>query len=134
MVTWTATPRRTPASPPTATPAPGVRYRDFEWHDSITQLDLLGDLHTGSIRHQLLMGLEYERYHNDELILRSIPSRNPYAIDIRRPIYGQPKPPFGRDDRNHEEVDAMALSRTRSSSARNGAACSACASTATART
>ena len=25
-------------------------------------------LHTGSIRHQLLMGLEYERYHNDELI------------------------------------------------------------------
>ncbi|MEM8275464.1 pseudopaline transport outer membrane protein CntO, partial [Morganella morganii] len=38
------------------------RYRDFEWHDSITQLDLLGDLHTGSIRHQLLMGLEYERY------------------------------------------------------------------------
>ncbi|AAG08222.1 pseudopaline transport outer membrane protein CntO [Pseudomonas aeruginosa] len=85
------------------------RYRDFEWHDSITQLDLLGDLHTGSIRHQLLMGLEYERYHNDELILRSIPSRNPYAIDIRRPVYGQPKPPFGRDDRNHEEVDAMAL-------------------------
>ncbi len=80
------------------------RYRDFEWHDSITQLDLLGDLHTGSIRHQLLMGLEYERYHNDELILRSIPSRNPYAIDIRRPVYGQPKPPFGRDDRNHEEV------------------------------
>ncbi|MGK7024730.1 TonB-dependent siderophore receptor [Pseudomonas aeruginosa] len=51
----------------------------------------------------------YERYHNDELILRSIPSRNPYAIDIRRPVYGQPKPPFGRDDRNHEEVDAMAL-------------------------
>lgn len=36
------------------------RYRDFEWHDSITQLDLLGDIHTGSIRHQLLMGLEYE--------------------------------------------------------------------------
>ena len=112
------------------------RYRDFEWHDSITQLDLLGDLHTGSIRHQLLMGLEYERYHNDELILRSIPSRNPYAIDIRRPVYGQPKPPLRtrRPQPRGSRRDGPSTCRTRSSSARNGAACSACASTATART
>ncbi|TLX62093.1 TonB-dependent siderophore receptor [Stutzerimonas nosocomialis] len=77
-----------------------LRYRDYEWQDAITQLELRGLVHTGAIEHQLLIGTEYERYANSELILRS---NNTSAIDIHRPVYGQPRPAFAAsrtNDRN----------------------------------
>ncbi|WP_277225292.1 TonB-dependent siderophore receptor [Pseudomonas indica] len=87
------------------------RYRDFDWHDSITQLELRGFVETGVVEHQLLIGSEYERYTKNELLLRSRPVSR---IDIRDPVYGQPRPPFstgptGRSTDRHEKVDAYAL-------------------------
>lgn len=87
------------------------RYRDFDWQDSITQLELRGLVYTGSVEHNLLIGTEYERYAKDERLLRSRPIS---PIDIYEPVYGQPRPPFsvgpdGRSTDRHELVHSRSL-------------------------
>lgn len=67
------------------------RYRDFDWQDSITQLELRGLIYTGSVEHNVLIGTEYERYAKSEEILRTSPTSQ---IDIYQPVYGQPRLPF----------------------------------------
>ncbi len=87
------------------------RYRDFDWQDSITQLELRGLVYTGDIEHNLLIGTEYERYTKDERLMRTRPIS---TIDIREPVYGQPRPPFsvgpgGRSTDRHELVHSRSL-------------------------
>nr|WP_230623630.1 TonB-dependent siderophore receptor [Stutzerimonas stutzeri] len=87
------------------------RYRDFDWQDSITQLELRGLVYTGSVEHNLLIGTEYERYAKSEQLLRSQPISQ---IDIYQPVYGQPRPPFsigpgGRSTDRHELVHSRSL-------------------------
>ncbi|WP_420864226.1 TonB-dependent siderophore receptor [Stutzerimonas marianensis] len=85
------------------------RYRDFDWQDSITQLELRGLVYTGAVEHNLLIGTEYERYAKNENLLRSSPVSQ---IDIYQPVYGQPRPPFdpARSTNRHELVYARSLS------------------------
>ncbi|MGG2395909.1 TonB-dependent siderophore receptor [Pseudomonas sp. SH1-B] len=71
------------------------RQRDMDWHDSISQAELLGQVQTGSIEHQLLLGLEYENYRLSQRVTSSN-SPDSYAVNPYNPVYGQPKP----DDRN----------------------------------
>lgn len=68
-----------------------LRYRDYDWQDAITQLELHGRVDTGSIEHQLLIGTEYERYALSEFMLRS---DNLRSIDLYNPVYGSPQPAF----------------------------------------
>ena len=87
------------------------RYRDFDWQDSITQLELRGLVYTGDIEHNLLIGTEYERYAKDERLMRTRPIS---TIDIHEPVYGQPRPPFsvgpgGRSTDRHELVHSRSL-------------------------
>ena len=87
------------------------RYRDFDWQDSITQLELRGLVYTGDIEHNLLIGTEYERYTKDERLMRTRPIS---TIAIREPVYGQPRPPFsvgpgGRSTDRHELVHSRSL-------------------------
>jgi len=87
------------------------RYRNYEWQDSITQLELRGLLYTGDIEHNLLIGTEYERYAKTEAVLRTRPISQ---IDIYEPVYGQPRPPFsvgpgGRSTDRHELVYSRSL-------------------------
>jgi len=85
-----------------------LRYRDYDWQDAITQLELRGRFDTGSIEHQLLIGTEYERYALSEFMLRSNNLRN---IDLYNPVYGAPRPAFNPArtvDRN-ELVHSRAL-------------------------
>lgn len=87
------------------------RYRDFDWQDSITQLELRGLVYTGDIEHNLLIGTEYERYTKDERLMRTRPIS---TIDIREPVYGQPRPPFsvgpgGRSTDRQELVHSRSL-------------------------
>ena len=87
------------------------RYRDFDWQDSITQLELRGLVYTGDIEHNLLIGTEYERYAKDERLMRTRPIS---TIDIREPVYGQPRPlfsvgPGGRSTDRHELVHSRSL-------------------------
>lgn len=87
------------------------RYRDYEWQDSITQLELRGLVYTGDIEHNLLIGTEYERFAKIEEVLRTRPISQ---IDIYQPVYGQPRPPFsigpgGRSTDRHELIHSRSL-------------------------
>nr|WP_232487312.1 TonB-dependent siderophore receptor [Azotobacter chroococcum] len=87
------------------------RYRDFDWQDAITQLELRGRVHAAGIEHNLLIGTEYERYAKDERLLRSRPTA---TLDIYAPVYGQPRPPFstgvgGRSTHTNELVHSRSL-------------------------
>ncbi|WP_423836959.1 TonB-dependent siderophore receptor [Stutzerimonas xanthomarina] len=87
------------------------RYRDYEWQDSITQLELRGLVYTGDIEHNLLIGTEYERFAKTEEVLRTRPISQ---IDIYQPVYGQPRPPFsigpgGRSTDRHELIHSRSL-------------------------
>lgn len=87
------------------------RYRDFDWQDAITQLELRGRVLAAGIEHNLLIGTEYERYAKDERLLRSRPTA---TLDIYAPVYGQPRPPFstgvgGRSTHTNELVHSRSL-------------------------
>ncbi len=87
------------------------RYRDYDWQDSITQLELRGLVYTGSVEHNLLIGTEYERFAKTEEVLRTRPISQ---IDIYQPVYGQPRPPFsvgpgGRSTDRHELIHSRSL-------------------------
>jgi iron complex outermembrane receptor protein len=84
------------------------RERDTHWHDSITQLELRGFFDIGSWQHELLIGSEYENFRKNERVTTIAGS--PYAIDIYRPIYGQPKPNGARSGTDFfEHVESQAL-------------------------
>ena len=84
------------------------RERDTHWHDSITQLELRGMFDIGSWQHELLIGSEYENFRKNERVTTIAGS--PYAIDIYRPNYGQPKPNGARSGTDlFEHVESQAL-------------------------
>ncbi|SNY46384.1 iron complex outermembrane recepter protein [Pseudomonas sp. LAMO17WK12:I6] len=86
------------------------RERDTNWHDSITQLELRGLFDLGPWQHELLIGTEYENYRKNERVTTI--AGGPYAIDIYKPIYGQPKPNgprSGTDFFEHVESHALNL-------------------------
>ncbi|MDH4570777.1 TonB-dependent siderophore receptor [Pseudomonas sp. BN414] len=84
------------------------RQRDFEWNDSITQLELHGLFETGSWLHQTLAGLEYENYRNSQKYPQSLASLD-YGQDIYNPVYGKPKPPIVNPNDFFERVESRAL-------------------------
>ena len=86
------------------------RERDTNWHDSITQLELRGLFDLGPWQHELLIGTEYENFRKNERVTTI--AGGPYAIDIYKPIYGQPKPNgprSGTDFFEHVESHALNL-------------------------
>ncbi|MNF60506.1 Ferrichrome-iron receptor precursor [compost metagenome] len=85
------------------------RQRDFEWNDSITQLELHGFFDLGDWQHQPLVGLEYENYRNSQKYPQSLASLD-YGLDIYDPIYGKPKPSLVKPNDFFEQVESRALS------------------------
>jgi iron complex outermembrane receptor protein len=84
------------------------RERDTNWHDSITQLELRGLFDLGPWQHELLIGTEYENFRKNERVTTI--AGGPYAIDIYKPIYGQPKPNGARSGSDFfEHVESHAL-------------------------
>lgn len=59
--------------------------RDFNWNSHTVQFEALGHIETGSVKHTLLAGLEYERARASEHFHRS----NAGSINIYNPVYGQ---------------------------------------------
>ena len=83
------------------------RERETTWHDSITQLELRGELQFGGLQHQLLIGSEYENYRKNERVTEIQPRSN---IDIYDPVYGRPRPTGARSGSDaHEQVQSHAL-------------------------
>lgn len=83
---------------PTALQANGLltrqrRFRDYDSDDLALQAEVQGQLRTGGIEHELLVGIESYRFEMDTVMLRANPSAtSPYAIDIFNPVYGQAQP------------------------------------------
>lgn len=83
------------------------RERETSWHDSITQLELRGDLQLGGLQHQVLIGSEYENYRKNERVTEIQPRS---TIDIYDPVYGRPRPTGARSGSDaHEQVQSHAL-------------------------
>lgn len=77
------------------------RYNDSDENreDYSLQTDLVGKFNTGSINHQLLIGLELSKIRNGYTLRRA----NFPSIDIYNPVYGFPRPTsfgdaFGREE------------------------------------
>ncbi|MCX2864267.1 TonB-dependent siderophore receptor [Paucibacter sp. PLA-PC-4] len=69
------------------------RFRDYGSEDVALQAELQGNLKTGAIEHELLIGLESFRFRMDSVMRRANPTgTQPYAIDIHAPVYGQAQP------------------------------------------
>ncbi|WP_069086419.1 TonB-dependent siderophore receptor [Pseudomonas sp. TCU-HL1] len=84
------------------------RQRDFEWNDSITQLELHGFFETGNWLHQPLIGLEYENYRNSQSYPQSLASLA-YGQGIYKPVYGKPKPALVNPNDFFEQVESRAF-------------------------
>lgn len=88
------------------------RFRDFESDDIALQAELQGNLKTGAIEHELLLGVESFRFHMGSLMLRANPTTTaPYAINIYNPVYGQaqPTPTANTDTLEHQRNTAFYL-------------------------
>lgn len=66
------------------------RYRNYDSKDVSFQGEVHGKLTTGSIKHELLAGLDSYRFSLDSVMRRVRPAN--YAINIDDPVYGQPLP------------------------------------------
>ncbi|MNF29557.1 Ferrichrome-iron receptor precursor [compost metagenome] len=83
------------------------RERETTWHDSISQVELRGELQFGGLQHQLLIGSEYENYRKNERVTEIRPRSD---IDIYDPVYGRPRPTGARSGSDgHEQVQSHAL-------------------------
>jgi iron complex outermembrane receptor protein len=79
------------------------RYRDYSSDDLTAQVEIRGNIQTGSVTHELLAGLENYRFSVDQLMLRFNPTAGvPYAIDVLNPVYGQPQPSPGPNTETRE--------------------------------
>ncbi|WP_428503199.1 TonB-dependent siderophore receptor [Roseateles sp.] len=69
------------------------RFRDYGSEDVALQAELQGNLKTGAIEHEVLLGLESFRFRMDSVMRRVNPTATQaYAIDIQNPVYGQAQP------------------------------------------
>ncbi|WP_422600967.1 TonB-dependent siderophore receptor [Pseudomonas sp.] len=83
------------------------RERETTWHDSISQVELHGQLQLAGQQHHLLIGGEYENYRKNERITEVRPRS---TIDIYDPLYGRPHPDGARSGSDaHEQVQSQAL-------------------------
>jgi iron complex outermembrane receptor protein len=69
------------------------RYRDYGAHDTSLQAELVGSFDGPFGRHELLAGVQLDRFDLDQRMLRANPTAaSPYAIDVLAPAYGQVQP------------------------------------------
>ncbi len=99
------------------------RYRDFDSDYSVFRAEIAGEFDTGSLRHRLLIGADYDRFNNNLFILRYRPGFIPPGTDIDTldpaeylfldvfdPVYGQwPQPVPGPNTDREEELDGFGI-------------------------
>lgn len=70
------------------------RYRDFDAQDIVLRAELSGRVQTGSVRHNVLAGIDAYRYELDQVQDRIRPTlADPYGVDVFNPVYGQTRTP-----------------------------------------
>jgi len=92
------------------------RFRDFDSEYTVARVELAGEFETGSLRHRLLIGADYDRFENSLFIQRFRPGffssdtdiatldPNEYRfLDVFNPIYGQSSLPIAGPNTDREE-------------------------------
>lgn len=88
------------------------RFREYSSDDLSLQGELAGRLRTGTLVHELLVGVQTDRFQMDQLMLRVNPgAAAPYAVDLFAPAYGQlqPAPRPNTDTREVQRNTAVYL-------------------------
>ena len=86
------------------------RFRDYSSDDLTVQGEVTGRITTGTLNHELMLGVETYRFKIDQLMNRVNPTAAaPYAIDIFNPVYGQPQPVPLPNTNTREEQRNLAL-------------------------
>ncbi|MEM9501383.1 MAG: TonB-dependent siderophore receptor [Pseudomonadota bacterium] len=99
------------------------RFRDFDSEYFVARAELAGKFNTGSLRHRLLFGVDYDRFENSLFILRFRPPSFPAGTDIAsldpatyllldafNPVYGQfPIPTAGPNTDREEVLDGFGI-------------------------
>ena len=94
------------------------RYRDFDSDYFVARAELAGEFETGSLRHRILIGADYDQFENSLFILRFRPGFIPGGTDIAtldpaeylflnafNPVYGQfPQPVPGPNTDREEDL------------------------------
>ncbi|MFK7978183.1 MAG: TonB-dependent siderophore receptor, partial [Halioglobus sp.] len=99
------------------------RYRDFESDYFVARAELAGQFTTGSMRHRVLIGADYDRFENNTFIQRFRPGGIPadtdistldpaayLLLDVFNPVYGQyPLPVPGPNTDREEELSGLGV-------------------------
>jgi iron complex outermembrane receptor protein len=93
------------------------RFRDFESDYLVMRAELAGRFTTGSLRHRLIIGADFDRFENRQSILRfrpgaiapgtSVSTLNPTTyllLDVFNPVYGRYPTPVATPNTRREEV------------------------------
>jgi len=95
------------------------RFRDFESEYTVLRAELEGEFNTGSLRHRLTVGADYDRFENSTFIQRfrgpfigrdpatdiaSLDAQALLLIDVFNPVYGQFPTPTPGPNTDREEV------------------------------
>ena len=99
------------------------RYRSFESDYFVARGEIAGEFTTGSLRHRLLLGADYDRFELGWFILRYRPGWFPGSTDIStldpaeylfldvfNPVYGQsPRPVPGPNTNRQEDLQGLGV-------------------------
>ena len=99
------------------------RYRSFESDYFVARGEIAGEFSTGSLRHRLLMGADYDRFELGWFILRYRPGWFPGStdivtldpaeylfLDVFNPVYGQsPRPVPGPNTNRQEDLQGLGV-------------------------
>ena len=99
------------------------RFRDFDSEYFVARAELAGEFETGSVRHRLLFGADYDRFDNSLFILRFRPPGIPAGatvadldpatyllLDVFNPVFGQfPTPVPGPNTDREEQLTGYGI-------------------------
>ncbi|NIJ75083.1 iron complex outermembrane receptor protein [Xanthomonas campestris] len=68
------------------------RYRDYQGRDIAARAELLGSLQAGSVTHNVLFGVDGNRFDDSRFQQRARSAATPYSIDVLAPQYGVAQP------------------------------------------
>ena len=99
------------------------RYREFDSDYFVARAEVAGEFNTGTLRHRLLMGADYDRFELNWFILRYRPgwfpgdtdinTLDPAAylfLDVFNPVYGQsPQPVPGPNTNRDEDLKGLGI-------------------------
>lgn len=87
-----------------------LRIHDYTWNDLSGRIEVSFDGKLGGLEHQLRAGADAFTYEQRRVFYRFSPTATtPYAIDIFKPVYGQPKPVASLNQNLLEELRGESL-------------------------